>query len=289
MEEKRQSTYEKALEEENAYRASFPSIETWGEKLRLVPATPDLISLYYEGGDILFVNIHGGGFCFKHPLDNDAYCHYISATYCVSVLNVDYTTSAKWGFPVQLEEISQQVRAILSLHPKKKVIVVGHSSGANLAAALIIKSNRKGDIHFSSAILDYPMLDLSVAGKDRPEIEGLWPDHLIDDWADMYCPSHSDRKDPLISPLYLSKKEAKEFPPTYIVSATRDRLQSDATRFDLLLHSVRVQSRLFLANERHGFIERNMQNVYHLPNDPAVRYAKSVVDQEVVYILTLKN
>ena len=289
MEEQHESTYDKALKEEDSYRASIGKIETWGEKLHLVPATPDLVSLYYDGNDTLLINIHGGGFCYKHPLDNDAYCHYVSTTYCVSVLNVDFTSSVKWGFPLQLEEIAQQIKAILALHPKKRLIVVGHSSGANLACALIIDSLRNHRFTFSSAILDYPFLDLTLPGKDHSSAEGSWPDWLIDDWEYYYCPSKLDRFNPLVSPLTLSKKELKDFPPTYIVSCTRDRIQSDATKFDLLLHSVHVPSRLFLANERHGFIERNMVNVYHLPNDPAVRYAKSVVDQEMVYILTLKN
>lgn len=289
MENTQEKTSEKSLREETEYRSKIDSIETWGDKLKLVTGSPYLRSFYYPGNETLVVNIHGGGFCFKHPLDNDAYCHYLSTTYCVSVLSIDYSPSCKWGFPVQLIEADRQVKAFLRIHKEiKKIILVGHSSGGNLAASLTIKWNREGKIKPFALILDYPFLDLSIEGSDRPEVEGGWPDWLVDNWISLYVPPRADRKDPLISPMYASKKELKEFPPTFIVSSVRDRLNDDAAKFSGLLREAKVPTRLFVANERHGFIERNMQNVYHLPNDPAVIYARGVVDQSMVYVLTIQ-
>lgn len=285
----RVDTAAKSLKEEEDYRASVDSIETWGEKLKLVPGSPYLTSFFYPGNETLVVNIHGGGFCFKHPLDNDAYCHYINTTYCVSVLNVDFSPSSKWGFPVQLIEVDAEIRSLLRLHPEyKRIILAGHSSGGNLAASLCIRWNRAGKTKPFALILDYPFLDLTLEGKDRPEVSGSWPDWLIDDWVSLYVPPKGERKNPLISPLFLQKKEFKDFPPTFIVSSMKDRLNDDAAKFSALLREAKVPTRLFVANERHGFIERNMQNVYHLPNDPNVLYARGVVDQAMVYVLTIQ-
>lgn len=281
-----ESTYAKAKRDDEGYRRSVSSIETWGEKLHLVSSAPHLTSFYYEGGDTLIVNLHGGGFAFKHPLDDDALCKYIAQTYCVSVLNVDFSSSVKWGFPVQLIEIERQINAFLFAHPMKRLIYLGHSSGANLASALTLRALKAKKNVPSALILNYPILDLDKPASARPMVEEGWPDDLYNDWIRFYAPNSLARKDPLVSPLFLDKKIAKSFPPTYIVACEIDRIKEDALSFSNLLKDAKVDARLYLSEERHGFIERYMKNIYHLPNDPSVRYAKSIVDQEIVFALT---
>ena len=118
--------------------------------------------------------------------------------------------------------------------------------------------------------------------------EGLWPDDLYEDWLRFYSPNKNNRKDPMISPLYISKHVAKFFPSTYIVSCEYDRIQSDAIRFSQILKDAKVDVRYYATKERHGFIERHMKDIYRLPNEPSVRFAKSIVDQEIVFALTTK-
>ncbi len=284
-----ESTYAKAKRDDEGYRKSISTIPTWGEKLHLLTSAPDLCSLYYSCGDTLLINIHGGGFCYKHPLDDDALCKYISQTYCVSVLNVDFSSSVKWGYPVQLIEIDRQINAFLLEHPMRRIILQGHSSGANLAASLLERWIKNKTHEVTALVLNYPILDLSIEAKDRPQIEGLWPDELYDDWIRFYAPNRINRKDHSISPLYMPKSIAKEFPSTYIVSCEIDRIKDDAVRFTNLLKESRVETRHYISSERHGFIERNMKDVYHLPNDPNVRYAKTIVDQAIVFALTAAN
>jgi acetyl esterase/lipase len=288
-----QSTYNRALEEDLNYRKELPSLVIWGEKMSLVSGTPDLVSFFYKGNNTLVLNIHGGAFCFKHPSDNDAYCHYLNNTYCVSVLNVDFSTSAKWGFPVQLIEVEQQLDGILRQYPSiNRLIFVGHSSGANLATALAIKRNRDKKSKPIALLLDYPFLDLTLNPSVRPLFPSSpsnWPNSLMNDWIELYCPAQETKKDPLVSPVYLDKKEVKELPAVYIVTCKTDRLKDDAAKFASLLKASHAEYRFFEADERHGFIERNMANIYSLPNDPMVRYTKSVVDQEIIYALTLKH
>ncbi len=283
-----ESTYAKAKRDDEGYRKTISSIDTWGEKLHLLSSAPDLCSLYYSGGDTLIVNLHGGGFCYKHPLDDDALCKYIAQTYCVSVLNIDFSSSVKWGFPVQIIEIDRQIHAFLAEHEMKKMILLGHSSGANLACALLERWVKNGDMRPASIVLNYPILDLSIEAKHRPMQEGLWSDDLYEDWLRFYAPSKNNRKDPMISPLYMSKQIAKEFPSTYIVSCEYDRVQDDSIRFTKLLKDAKVDVRYYATKEKHGFIERHMKDIYHLPNDPSVRFAKSIVDQEIVFALTAK-
>ncbi len=285
-----ESTYAKAKRDDEGYRKSISSVSTWAKKRRLLPGAPDLCSLVYEGGDTLIVNFHGGGFCNKHPLDDDALCQYISKTYCTTVLNLDFSSSVKWGFPVQITEIERQLLAFVRENDFKfsKIIFLAHSSGANLATVLTRRFLKNKSIKINALVLNYPFLDLSIEASKRPEAEGLWPDSLLDEWVSFYVPNKIIRKDPSISPIYMNKQMLKGFPSTYIVAAEKDRLTEDAKAFASKLKAAKVDTRLFIAPERHGFIERNMSNIYHLPNDPAVLYAKSVIDQELVFALTSK-
>lgn len=278
---------ERSLKEDAEYGALLKETRTWGIKMALCSGTPDLISLYYPGNEILVVNIHGGGFCFKHALDDDDYCRYINQRYCVSVLNVDFLPSTKFGYPVQLIEIETQINALLRTHKEvKKLLFVGHSSGANLALALTLRALKDERNVPSALILDYPWLDLSIRGSERPLLDGVPSNEVLDYWAETYCASSETRSTPLVSPLYLSVKEAKKLPFCVILETKRDRAKEDAVSFGKLLSLAKKKMAYLQTDNEHGFIERDMKGVYHLPNDPKVIKAKEIVDTE--FALALK-
>lgn len=272
-----ESTYAKAKRDDEGYRKSISTIVTWGEKVKLLPCVPDLCSLYYPGSDTLVINIHGGNFVYKHPLDDDALCKYISKTYCISVLNVDFSNSIKWGYPVQLVEIDRQINNFLFDHPMKRIILMGYDSGANLAASIVERWIKNNVRKATALILNYPLLDLSTVGNDS-----------LNELISFYMPNKINRKDPFISPLYIPKKILKEFPPTYIVSCENDEANESINEFVKLLNSERVENRNYISSKERGFIEEDMGDVYHLPNETRVRYAKSIVDQSIVFALTTK-
>ncbi len=280
------STYATAKRSDEGYRKTVDTLNTWGKKINLLSSAPHLTSFYYPGNDTLIIDVHGGGFAFKHPADDDELCKYISQTYCTSVLNVDHSSSSKWGYPVQTLEIDRQINAFLFDHPMSRIIIVGHSSGANLATSLVLKWIKEGKRLPDALVLNYPLLDLTIAPKDRPSAEHSWSDEQMEDWLRLYAPNKAIRSDPLLSPVYANRALLRHFPSTYIVACEKDRITEDAIRFAKMLEEAEVDVRLYTSYEEHGFIERNMKNVYHLPNDPAVCYAKSIIDQEIVFALT---
>lgn len=281
-----ESTYAKVKRDDEGYRKSISTISTWGNKLHLLNNIPDLCSFYYPGGDTLVVNIHGGGFCYNHPIDDDALCKYISQTYCVSVLNIDFSTSVKWGYPVQICEIDRQIGSFLFEHPMRRIIVMGHGSGANLAASLVMRWTKNKTHKATALILNYPLLDLN---REFPKEGDAFQNEANEDFIRFYAPYKINRKDPAISPVYMPKSVAKEFPSTYVVSCQNDQNKDDSVRFVNLLKSVKVDVRHYVSNEEHGFIEESMKDVYRLPNEAKVRYAKSIVDQAIVFALTATN
>src|SRR5574344_2847284 len=141
MEENNLTTYEKAVLRDKEARQLLHEAKTLGKKMRF-SYNPKLTPLFYPGTKALIVDIHGGGFCFKSVLDNDVYCDYLSKTYGVAVLNADFTLSYLAPYPQQLVDISAEILSLLQKFNELATLpiyVIGHSSGANLAAALAIR------------------------------------------------------------------------------------------------------------------------------------------------------
>jgi acetyl esterase len=243
-----------------------------------------------EDKDTVVYFIHGGGFCFKSPLDNDIYCDYVSKTYGLSALNVDFTSSGFAEFPIQLTEIVAEYKAMLKRRPNlrnEKFYVVGHSSGANLAAAVVLWLRRKG-IAVNGLILNYPYLDLACDPSSRPVLENAFPDWLLKDWNDLYCPFPELRDNPLVSPLKMSLEEAALFPPTYIITSEFDRLHDDGVAFAALLTKAGGICKHFRAQNRHGFIERGMAQYGQPTEGPETAEALKRTQEEYLWLLQQK-
>ena len=48
----------------------------------------------------VFVNIHGGGYVWRHPEQDDHICRYLAAMAGCVVLNIDYWTAPQHRFPI---------------------------------------------------------------------------------------------------------------------------------------------------------------------------------------------
>jgi acetyl esterase len=278
------STRQKAILREADAKKRLKDTETFGQKVHLLEGS-DLTSLYYPGSHFLVVNIHGGGFCFKSILDDDAYCAYLNKAFGCSVLNADFTLSQVAPFPRQIKDISSEIASLSARFPARELplVVAGHSSGANLAASLALGKEGKS-IH--GLILDYPFLDLARDPSSRQSLPGTFPDGLLRDWAELYCPNKKDRLRPEVSPLLMSVKEAEGFPLSVIVVATQDRLMDDGVALADFLTKAGAPHKLIVAEQRHGFVERNLQKIFSDPLDPAVVAAKKTVDESFQYLMS---
>jgi acetyl esterase len=280
------STYDKAVSQDKEAKEAMKTATTFGEKVSLIEGTTALL---YRGekGKGLLLDFHGGGFCFKSPLDNDAYCSFLNKTYGLTVLNFDFTSSCYKTYPAQLLEAKEQYIGLLrrfSDFQTEKLYLVGHSSGANLAAALTLMLRREG-VAVAGLVLDYPYLDLTRDPSSRPVYPETFPDWLITDWTTMYCPYEELRHNPLVSPLLMGLEDVSLFPKTFIVTSETDRLHDDGVAFYELLNKDGIDVVHFRALERHGFIERGMRSIFLAPNDPKVQYAEKITKQEFDWLL----
>jgi acetyl esterase/lipase len=287
-EEKILSTLQKAILQGEAAKALFPKAHCLGKKWSFDYQGLEYTSLFYPGNFAFVVDIHGGGFAFKSVMDNDVYCAYLNRSLHYSILNVDFPLSYEKPYPAQTNTILAELDAFMKQHPEERYLplfLVGHSSGANLAASLALQINDgKLPFHLAGCLLDYPFLDLSKDPLSRPAIPDTFPNFLLSDWANLYCPASELRKTPYVSPLFMKEEQAKHFPPTFITIASHCRLQGDGLALYDILEKAGVQCHLLQVDERHGFIERNMRNIYLTPLDPGVVNAKHVTDQSFEWL-----
>ena len=215
----------------------------------------------------LYVNMHGGGFVKGHSQWDELFCRKVCNNVNCAVIDVDYKIAPEFMFPCALNECYNVVKWVYENYnslgiDKNKISIGGHSAGANIAAGIALMANASGDFPVLCQVLDYPPVDL----YSDPETKNIIKNETITKelartYTDMYI-NVSDRKNPLASPLYASKKQLTGLPKTLIITAELDYLCSEGEEYALMLAraGVEVTVKRFLGSV-HGFTI-NLQDGY---------------------------
>ena len=105
--------------------------------------------------------LHGGGFLFGTPKQDDALCRQIADELGAIVCAPVYRLSPKYAFPAALDD----AYAALAWLAKRddvdvnRIAVAGASAGGGLAAQVALHARDQGEIRLAAQILVYPMLD----------------------------------------------------------------------------------------------------------------------------------
>lgn len=188
----------------------------------------------------LLIHCHGGGYV----LASGEVCigEAVLAAYYgqISVLSIDFRQAPDHPFPAPIEDVVQVWQSILRDYAPGLLGMFGTSAGGGLVLATLLKLQELG-LPLPGAIAPLsPWADLSKTS------DSLWVNEYVDEIAISYdglvagmaqvYAGETDLKHPLVSPLY---GDFTGFPPTFLVSGTRDLLLSD---------TVRVQRKLRQAN-----------------------------------------
>lgn len=205
----------------------------------------------------LYVNLHGGGFVMGKPEMDDLYMEAIAKGAGIKVLSVDYSLSPDVAFPVALNEYYSIVQYAkersdeLGIDPNK-IAVGGHSAGGNLSAALCLMDAEKRQLRPTCLILDYPPLDISTDPYLKPRPKGALSPKMSRMFNTAYC-QKTEVRNPLVSPIFATADQVKNFPPTLIITATHDSLRDEAEAFGEMLGEANVDVTLRSFEGKHGF------------------------------------
>ena len=108
--------------------------------------------------------IHGGGFVLGRPEMADDYLADLANELNVLIVAVDYRLAPEHPFPIPLEDCYAALAWIfnegLALGvDTQKVMVMGHSAGGGLAAAVSIMARDRNEYRLAGLLMVYPMLD----------------------------------------------------------------------------------------------------------------------------------
>lgn len=215
-------------------------------KLDGVPACLAVPNGQKTAHGLMVLSIHGGAYVLRGGASNlelDAVT--IAERFNLPTVSIDYRQLPEWPQPVPLQDVERAWLAAQKRYPQKRWLLSGVSSGGALACSLIQKQQANGGIVPAGLALVSPLVDLSLSGDSLQTHRGIDRDILqvegvLQGAVSLYL-NGADPRLPELSPLFGS---FGGFPPTLIISGSRDLLMSDAIRLNQALLQAEVPSQL---------------------------------------------
>lgn len=204
----------------------------------------------------LFINIHGSGFVFGNAEMDDPFMLRLAKGADAKIISIDYRLAPEHPFPTAIEEC-YAVALYAKQHPEEfgidagKIAVGGHSAGGNFSAAIQLMDAERQMLGLKCLILDYPPLDIYTDASEKPK--GTLPVGLSRMFDACYCVDAEARKNPLISPMFATEGQLATFPPTLIITASKDSLCEEAELFRDRLSEAGVEVSHKRYEAHHGF------------------------------------
>lgn len=193
----------------------------------------------------LLVHLHGGAYVFNGGEAGTAEAAVAAHFGKISVLSVDYRTAPDHPFPAALDDAVAVWKAVLEKHDPARTGLFGTSAGGGLTMATVLRLREMGLPLPGALFLGTPWTDLSKTGDTYFINAGV--DNTLDTYdgglelaAKLYAGGRA-LTDPLISPVY---GDLRRFPPTILISGTRDLLLSCTIRVHRKLREAGVPADL---------------------------------------------
>jgi epsilon-lactone hydrolase len=202
----------------------------------------------------LLIHVHGGCYVSNPGESGTSEATMMAGFGRFKVISVDYRMPPEAYFPSAIDDTIAVLKAAQAMVPSRNVGLFGSSAGGGLTLATVLKAKQDGVPMPAAIAPGTPMADLTEAG-DTFHTNAMIDNVLIartascDARARLYANGH-DLKDPLLSPVY---GDLHGFPPTMLLSGTRDLLLSNTVRVHRKLRQAGVESVLeVFEGQPHG-------------------------------------
>ncbi len=178
---------------------------------------------------------HGGGFVFGNIESYDNLCRLISKESKLKVISIEYRLAPENKFPAALDDAFDSFHYIDKNRDefkiKNKICVAGDSAGANLAAALSLKSRDNNLKIPDLQVLFYPSLAPDNFSRSFIEFSEnyMLTGKLVEFFGEQYMSKFSDVINPYFSPLV--SNNFKNLPPAIIIANEYDPLRDPIESF----------------------------------------------------------
>lgn len=178
-----------------------------------------------------FLYVHGGAYVLGGGEAGVMEAVLIASRARIQVIAIDYRMPPAHPFPAAVDDAVAVYRHVLGNRPASSIALGGTSAGGGLTLATVHKLKEDGVDVPGAIYLGTPWADLTDASDSLHTNESI--DRVLltyDGWlsaaARLYAGNH-ELTHRLISPVY---GDFDGFPPTYLISGTRDMLLSDTAR-----------------------------------------------------------
>jgi acetyl esterase len=176
------------------------------------------LRVYRDAGTAPFspvvVFMHGGGWVLGDLDMHDHVCRKLARGTGLGVVSVDYRLAPEHPFPAATTDCEEALDWVVAHADDlgadvSRIIALGSSAGANLAAALALQERATGRNRLALQVLAYPVTDSSQSSTSYLENATgnfLTARQMAWFW-DCYVPDAAERTNPLASPLHAENLE----------------------------------------------------------------------------------
>ena len=200
-----------------------------------------------ENKGLTLMNLHGGGFVMGSGSLIEAIP--VAHQAKVAVVAVDYRLAPEHPYPAAVDDAVAVYRSMLDYHRPDQIGIYGSSAGGFLTGQTIMRLEREG--------LPLPACcGIFTAGGDLSDLGDTAKIFtLMGFWGDLVLPTDheiseiraylggADPKSPEVSPI---RGDLSRFPPTLLMSGTRDAVLSATASFHRALRRAGAQADLFV-------------------------------------------
>ncbi len=191
--------------------------------------------------------MHGGGWILGNAATHDRPVRELAAGARAAVVFVEYDRSPEAAYPVAIEQGYATARWIGregAAHgiDASRIAVAGDSVGGNMAAALALMAQQRGDVRFVHQSMYYPVTDGRMDTDSYREFAtGYFLTAKAMEWFwDAYVPDVARRSEPFASPLRATPAQLADLPPAFIAVDEADVLRDEGEAYGAALRAAGV-------------------------------------------------
>ena len=193
----------------------------------------------------LFFHVHGGAYILNGGEAGTFEAILIASHLKIPVISIDYRMPPKHPAPAAMDDVVMVWKALLTDRSAALMAMGGTSGGAGLTMSSVQRFQELGLALPQALLLGTPGADAGKVGDTRYINDGIdtslvtW-DGIVEQALKMYATNY-DLSHPYVSPIY---GNFGGFPPSYLISGTRDLMLSDTVRVHRKLRRAGVDADL---------------------------------------------
>jgi epsilon-lactone hydrolase len=192
----------------------------------------------------LLLGLHSGGWVFAAGEAGTGESMVMASLIGYKAIAVDYRMLPDHPFPAAMDDTMAVWKEVIRLADPGNIAVFGSSVGGSMVLSLIQRARKEGLPLPGAVMSGTPWSDLSKTGDSYYTNDGvdggLTYDGFWEAMAKLYA-NGRELKDPLLSPIY---GDFTGFPPTFLVTGTRDLFLSNTVRVQRKLLQAGVPTQL---------------------------------------------